>query len=173
MPSRRPNAELACQLHANDPIQKHPNTISTVEDLQLLYHRMQCSMTILYAYACIEERICPLTQPNHIVHPAVIVRQRKSWRRKDGVYLYFEDNAGVIVNPKGEMKGSAITGPVGKECADIWPKVFSILFAVHQSIMLISFFSFSTIVDCFFCRYRCVRKNISSTLQSKLIELNE
>lgn len=59
-----------------------------------------------------------------IVHPAVIVRQRKSWRRKDGVYLYFEDNAGVIVNPKGEMKGSAITGPVGKECADIWPKVF-------------------------------------------------
>ena len=48
--------------------------------------------------------------------PAVIVRQRKSWRRKDGVFLYFEDNAGVIVNPKGEMKGSAITGPVAKEC---------------------------------------------------------
>ena len=59
------------------------------------------------------------------VHPAVIVRQRKSWRRKDGVFLYFEDNAGVIVNPKGEMKGSAVTGPVGKECADIWPKIAS------------------------------------------------
>lgn len=59
------------------------------------------------------------------VHPAVIVRQRKSWRRRDGVFLYFEDNAGVIVNPKGEMKGSAITGPVGKECADIWPKIAS------------------------------------------------
>lgn len=27
-----------------------------------------------------------------------------------------QDNAGVIVNPKGEMKGSAITGPVAKEC---------------------------------------------------------
>ena len=74
------------------------------------------------------------------VLPAVIVRQRKPWRRKDGVYMYFEgfslflfsfliidfffyyifvcflividsvvfvlpDNAGVIVNPKGEMKG--------------------------------------------------------------------
>lgn len=26
-----------------------------------------------------------------------------------------------IVNPKGEMKGSAITGPVGKEAADLWP----------------------------------------------------
>ena len=48
--------------------------------------------------------------------PAVVVRQRKAWRRRDGVFLYFEDNAGVIVNPKGEMKGSAITGPVAKEC---------------------------------------------------------
>ena len=48
--------------------------------------------------------------------PAVVIRQRKAWRRRDGVFLYFEDNAGVIVNPKGEMKGSAITGPVAKEC---------------------------------------------------------
>ena len=59
------------------------------------------------------------------VHPAVIIRQRKPWRRRDGVFLYFEDNAGVIVNPKGEMKGSAITGPVAKECADLWPRVAS------------------------------------------------
>lgn len=55
------------------------------------------------------------------VHPAVIVRQSKPWKRTDGVFLYFEDNAGVIVNPKGEMKGSAITGPVGKEAAELWP----------------------------------------------------
>lgn len=37
----------------------------------------------------------------------------------------FTDNAGVIVNPKGEMKGSAITGPVAKECADLWPRIAS------------------------------------------------
>lgn len=55
------------------------------------------------------------------VMPAVIVRQSKPWRRADGIFLYFEDNAGVIVNPKGEMKGSAITGPVGKEAAELWP----------------------------------------------------
>ncbi|KAF8319983.1 ribosomal protein L14b/L23e [Clavulina sp. PMI_390] len=55
--------------------------------------------------------------------PAIVVRQRKAWRRRDGVFLYFEDNAGVIVNPKGEMKGSAITGPVAKECADLWPRI--------------------------------------------------
>lgn len=59
------------------------------------------------------------------VTPAVVVRQRKPWRRKNGVFLYFEDNAGVIVNAKGEMKGSAITGPVGKECADLWPRIAS------------------------------------------------
>ena len=59
------------------------------------------------------------------VMPAVIVRQRKQWRRKEGVFLYFEDNAGVIVNAKGEMKGSAVTGPVAKECADLWPRIAS------------------------------------------------
>jgi len=37
--------------------------------------------------------------------PAVVIRQRKAIRRKDGVFIYFEDNAGVIVNNKGEMKG--------------------------------------------------------------------
>merc|ERR1712076_67941 len=41
------------------------------------------------------------------VMPAVVIRQRKTLRRKDGTFLYFEDNAGVIVNNKGEMKGSA------------------------------------------------------------------
>ncbi|KAK6868649.1 Large ribosomal subunit protein uL14 [Candida tropicalis] len=59
------------------------------------------------------------------VMPAIVIRQSKPWRRRDGVYLYFEDNAGVIVNPKGEMKGSAITGPVAKECADLWPRIAS------------------------------------------------
>ena len=39
------------------------------------------------------------------VMPAVVIRQRKPFRRKDGLFIYFEDNAGVIVNPKGEMKG--------------------------------------------------------------------
>ncbi|VDP33587.1 unnamed protein product [Soboliphyme baturini] len=57
------------------------------------------------------------------VMQAVVIRQRKPFRRKDGVFIYFEDNAGVIVNNKGEMKGSAITGPVAKECADLWPRI--------------------------------------------------
>jgi large subunit ribosomal protein L23e len=59
------------------------------------------------------------------VFPAIIVRQRKPIRRKEGLIIYFEDNAGVITNPKGELKGSAIAGPVAKECADLWPRVAS------------------------------------------------
>jgi len=31
----------------------------------------------------------------------------------------------VIVNNKGEMKGSAVLGPVTKECADQWPRIAS------------------------------------------------
>merc|ERR1711959_86747 len=57
------------------------------------------------------------------VTPAVVIRQRKAFRRLDGTYIYFEDNAGVIVNQKGEMKGSAIAGPVAKECADLWNRI--------------------------------------------------
>jgi|EP01043_Picozoa_sp_COSAG02_P030475 large subunit ribosomal protein L23e len=57
--------------------------------------------------------------------PGVLIRQRKPWRRKDGTFIYFEDNAGVIINPKGEMKGSAIAGPVAKECADMFPRIAS------------------------------------------------
>merc|ERR1711982_188905 len=57
------------------------------------------------------------------VMSAVIIRQRKAIRCREGYFLYFEDNAGVIVNPRGDMKGSGITGPVAKECSDLWPKI--------------------------------------------------
>ena len=50
---------------------------------------------------------CPQGKPElrKKVMPAVVIRQRKTFRRKDGQFIYFEDNAGVIVNNKGEMKG--------------------------------------------------------------------
>ena len=35
---------------------------------------------------------------------AVIVRQRKPWRKRDGYFIYFQDNAGVRVSNKGDMK---------------------------------------------------------------------
>ena len=41
-----------------------------------------------------------------IVLQGVVIRQRRAWRRLDGVFVYCEDNAGVIMLPKGDMKGS-------------------------------------------------------------------
>ena len=38
------------------------------------------------------------------VMPAVIVRQSKPWRRTDGVFLYFEDNAGVVSTPHSRTR---------------------------------------------------------------------
>jgi hypothetical protein len=61
------------------------------------------------------------------------------------------DNAGVIINPKGEMKGSAITGPVGKEAADLWPKIASaagsVLWYLQYSILKINYCSNDWLFD--------------------------
>jgi len=50
---------------------------------------------------------------------AVIVRTRKALRRPDGSYIRFDDNAGVIVDPKThEPRGTRIFGPVAREVRD-------------------------------------------------------
>ena len=48
-------------------------------------------------------------------HKAVVVRTKKETRRKDGSYIRFDDNAVVILDAAGEMKGTRIFGPVAKE----------------------------------------------------------
>lgn len=59
------------------------------------------------------------------IFQAVIVRQKRPFRRIDGVWVQFEDNAAVIMTPEGEMKGSEIRGPVAKEAAERWPRIAS------------------------------------------------
>jgi large subunit ribosomal protein L14 len=59
------------------------------------------------------------------IFQAIIVRQRKPFRRVDGIWVQFEDNAAVIITPEGEMKGSEIRGPVAKEAAERWPRIAS------------------------------------------------
>lgn len=46
---------------------------------------------------------------------AVIVRTRKEFRRKDGSYIRFDDNAAVLIDPNGEPRGTRIFGPVARE----------------------------------------------------------
>ncbi len=54
---------------------------------------------------------------------AVIVRQRRPFRRPDGVMVQFEDNACVITTLTGETRGSDIKGPVAREAAERWPRI--------------------------------------------------
>ena len=54
---------------------------------------------------------------------AVIIRQRRPYRRPDGTMVEFEDNAAIIVTETGEVKGSDIKGPVAREAAERWPRI--------------------------------------------------
>lgn len=49
------------------------------------------------------------------VKRAVVVRTRKELRRKDGTYIRFDENAGVLINEVGEPLGTRIFGPVARE----------------------------------------------------------
>jgi len=59
----------------------------------------------------------------HEVHRAVIVRQKKEFRRSNGMRIQFEDNAAVIIDEKGDPKGSQIKGPIAKEAVERFPTV--------------------------------------------------
>jgi large subunit ribosomal protein L14 len=48
----------------------------------------------------------------------VIVRTRKEHRRKDGSYIRFDQNAGVLINEAGEPVGTRVFGPVARELRD-------------------------------------------------------
>jgi|TARA_B100000212_G_scaffold326487_1_gene289025 large subunit ribosomal protein L14 len=52
------------------------------------------------------------------VSSAVVVRTTKEVRRKDGSYIRFDDNACVLLDAAGEMKGTRVFGPVARELRD-------------------------------------------------------
>jgi large subunit ribosomal protein L14 len=56
---------------------------------------------------------------------AVVIRQRKEMRRPSGLRVGFDDNAVVIVDERGEPKGTEIKGPVAREVAERFPKIGS------------------------------------------------
>jgi len=58
--------------------------------------------------------------PNGIVHDSemvrvLIVRTKKEFRRADGSYIRFDDNAGVIIDKENNPRGTRIFGPVARE----------------------------------------------------------
>jgi large subunit ribosomal protein L14 len=56
------------------------------------------------------------------VFDAVIIRQKKPYRRKTGERVAFTDNAAALLKDnKGNPKGTQIKGPIAKEAAERWP----------------------------------------------------
>lgn len=49
----------------------------------------------------------------------LIVRSKKEFRRDDGSYIRFSDNAGVIIDSQNNPRGSRIFGPIAREIKDL------------------------------------------------------
>jgi large subunit ribosomal protein L14 len=60
------------------------------------------------------------------VSKAVIVRTSKEIRRNDGSYIRFDDNACVLLNAAGEIRGTRIFGPVARELRENYMKIVSL-----------------------------------------------
>ncbi|MDR3137653.1 MAG: 50S ribosomal protein L14 [Tannerellaceae bacterium] len=60
------------------------------------------------------------------VSKAIVVRTKKEIRRQDGSYIRFDDNACVLLNPAGEIRGSRIFGPVARELRATNMKIVSL-----------------------------------------------
>ena len=60
------------------------------------------------------------------VSKAVVVRTTKEIRRSDGSYIRFDDNACVLLNNAGEIRGTRIFGPVARELRDSYMKIVSL-----------------------------------------------
>jgi len=60
------------------------------------------------------------------VSKAIIVRTKKEIRRTDGSYIRFDDNACVLLNSAGEIRGSRIFGPVARELRAVNMKIVSL-----------------------------------------------
>ncbi|MDH6355067.1 large subunit ribosomal protein L14 [Dysgonomonas sp. PH5-45] len=60
------------------------------------------------------------------VTKAIIVRTKKEVRRADGSYIRFDDNACVLLNASGEIRGSRIFGPVARELRATNMKIVSL-----------------------------------------------
>jgi large subunit ribosomal protein L14 len=66
------------------------------------------------------------------VFDAIIIRQKKSYRRLNGERIAFEDNAvAVLKDDKGNPKGTQIKGPIAREVLERWPSVAKIASIVY------------------------------------------
>ena len=85
-------------------------------------------------YASVGDRIVvsvKVAQPNGeikkgTISKAVVVRTKKEIRRPDGSYIRFDDNACVLINNVGEIRGTRIFGPIPRELRKGYLKIVSL-----------------------------------------------
>lgn len=66
------------------------------------------------------------------VFDAVVIRQKKSYRRLDGERVAFEDNAvAILKDDKGNPKGTQIKGPIAREVMERWPQIGKIASVIY------------------------------------------
>lgn len=76
---------------------------------------------------CAVQNVIPSSElKKGAVSKALIVRTKKEIRRADGSYIRFDDNACVLLNNAGELRGSRIFGPVARELRAVNMKVVSL-----------------------------------------------
>ena len=88
------------------------------------------SMTVIHIYGSSKRRFARLgdivqcvvktADPNGVIKDdelvrVVIVRTHKEFRRSDGSYIRFDENAGVIIDADGNPRGTRIFGPIARE----------------------------------------------------------
>ncbi|HIA69794.1 TPA: 50S ribosomal protein L14 [Candidatus Poribacteria bacterium] len=68
--------------------------------------------------ASVKEAVPNSQVPKGSVVRAVVVRTAKEYRRSDGSYIKFDDNAAVILDPQNQPLGTRVFGPVARELRD-------------------------------------------------------
>jgi large subunit ribosomal protein L14 len=68
--------------------------------------------------AVVKEAIPNMPIKRSNVVKAIVVRTKKTIRRRDGMYIRFDDNAAVIVNAENNPRGTRVFGPVAREIRD-------------------------------------------------------
>ena len=80
-------------------------------------------------YATIGDKIVVTVKsatPSGDIKKGTVVRTKKEIRRTNGSYIRFDDNAVVLLNNQGEMRGTRIFGPVARELRDSYMKIISL-----------------------------------------------
>lgn len=114
-----------------------PSDNSGAKSLRVIH--IEKGSTRKYGYVgdratCVVDKAIPngVVKDSQVVK-AVIVRTRKEFRRSDGSYIRFDDNAAVIIDPKSnDPVGTRVFGPIAREVKD---KGYSKIASLAQEVL--------------------------------------